>query len=119
MALTKTNGSITQVAATGNSTTVDVSDAYAATISIKHVNGTGTITAGAQVQPEISHDGGTAWFRDGGAFVFGTTASATEFRTYIPPTDGIAAKSVRFAYTAPTGSTGHTLDASHTKVTAL
>jgi hypothetical protein len=118
MALTKSNGSITQLTATGNSVTVDVSDSYASAFSIRMTNGSATITVGASVQPEISHDG-TNWRRDGGAFVFSTTASATEFRTYTPPTDGLAVKNVRFAYTAPTGGSGHTLDCDYTKTTAL
>lgn len=119
MALTKTNASLAQVTATGNSASADVSAAYASAFSLKHVNGTGTITAGAQVQPQISHDGGTTWHNDGGPFVFGTTDSATEYRTYTPPTDGLAVKHVRFAYTAPSGSTGHTLDCEYTRTTAL
>jgi hypothetical protein len=118
MALTKTNGSITQLTGAGNSVTVDTSDAYAAAFSIRHVNGTGTITAGATVQPQISHDG-TNWRNDGGPFLFGLTASATELRTYVPPTDGLAIKAVRFVYTVPTGSTGHTLDCDYTETTGF
>lgn len=118
MALTKNAGSITQLTATGSSVAVDLGSSYAATFSIKHVNGTGTITAGAIVQPQITHDG-TNWFNDGGPIVFGLTASATEFRTYVPPTDGIAVGSVRFSYTAPTGSSGHTFDSDYSRVSAL
>lgn len=119
MSLTKSSGSITQLTSAGNSIAVDLSDAYAATFSIRHTNGTGTITVGATVQPQISHDG-TNWRNDGGAFLFGLTASATELRTYTPPTDGLAiANDVRFVYTVPTGSTGHTLDCDYSKVTAL
>ena len=118
MPLTKTNGSITQLTTTSNSVVVDVSDAYAAVFSVRHANGTGTITAAATVQPQISHDG-TNWRNDGGAFAFGLDASTTELRTYVPPTDGLAVKSVRFAYTAPVGSTGHTLDCDYSKTTVL
>lgn len=107
MALTKTNASITQVTATGQSgslayTTQD------ATLNVKHVNGTGTITEGAEVQIQTSPDGGTTWYDMGGPFKFGTTASGTETRVADLP---IGNNAVRLDYTAPTGSTGHTLDA--------
>ena len=117
MALTKANGTITQLTAAGNSTSMSFSDAYAGAISIKHVNGTGTITAGAEVVVQISHDG-TNWETDT-TFTFGTTASETEFRTYTPPADGLPIHSVRLVYTVPVGSSGHTLDARFSKTTAL
>lgn len=118
MALTKSDGSLTQLTASGNTAAIDVSDAYAATVSIIHATGSGTISSGGEVQPEISHDG-TNYRPDGGAFVFGTTASTTEYASYTPPTDGLAVKSVRFAWTVPGGSTGHTLDVEYTKTTAV
>jgi hypothetical protein len=117
MALTKANGTITQLTATGNSTEIDFSDAILGAISIRHTNGTGTITVGAAVRVEISHDG-TSWDTDT-TFVFGLTASATEFRSYTPPAEGGTIDAVRLAYTVPTGSTGHTLDARFSKTTAL
>jgi hypothetical protein len=118
MALTKANASLAELTAAGNTATADISAAYAAVFSIRHTNGTGTITVGATVQPQISHDG-TNFRNDGGAFVFGLTASATELRTYVPPTDGLAVKDVRFVYTVPTGSTGHTLNVDYSRTTAL
>lgn len=117
MALTKTSGTITQLTAAGTSTEMDFANAYAGAISVKHVNGTGTITVGATVRVEISHDG-TNWETDT-TFTFGLTASATEFRTYTPPADGLPIDAVRLVYTVPTGSTGHTLDARFSKTTAL
>ena len=117
MALTKANGTITQMTAAGNSTSMSFSDAYAGAISIKHVNGTGTITTGGIVRVEISHDG-TNWETDT-TFTFGLTESATEFRTYTPPADGLPIHSVRLVYTVPVGSSGHTLDARFSKTTAL
>lgn len=108
MALTKSSGSITQLTATGNSTTTSLAGAYQATAGLKHVNGTGTLSQGAQVQPQWSPDG-AAWFDLGGPIAFGTSATATETRTVDLPA---AASAVRFVYTAPVGSTGHTLDAS-------
>ena len=119
MALTKSNSSLAQLTATGNTAAADISAGYATVFSIKHLTGTGTITTGGKVQPEISHDGGTVWHKDGGEFVFGLVASATEYRTYTPPTDGLAAKHVRFAWVVPVGSTGHTLDVEYTRVTAI
>ena len=119
MALTKASASLAELTAAGNTAAADISDAYAAVFSIRHANGTGTITVGATVQPQISHDG-TNWRNDGGAFVFGLAASTTELRTYVPPTDGLAiANDVRFVYTVPTGSTGHTLNVDYSRTTAL
>ena len=110
MAWTRSNNTLTQVTATGNSNaiTLGATDVELA-VSVKHVNGTGSITVGATVQPQISHDG-TNYFNDGQAYTFGLTASATEYRTYVPPEGGATVQKVRFAYTSPTGSTGHTLD---------
>lgn len=107
----KDSGTLAQLTATGDTAPADISDAYSASFSVRHVNGTGSITAGAVVQPQISYDGAN-WENDGGAFKFGVVAEAQEFRTYIPPADGFPIHSVRFAYTAPVGSTGHTLDVS-------
>lgn len=118
MAKTTSNGAITQLTASGNSDAIDVSGGYALTVSVKHTNGTGTITAGATVQPQISHDG-VNWFNDGGAFTFGTTASAVEYRTYVAPNEGFTLQKVRLVYTAPTGSTGHTLDAAYSQTTGV
>jgi hypothetical protein len=111
-------GNLAEITATGNTAAADVSEAYSASFSIRHENGTGSITAGAIVQPEISYDG-TNWEPDGGAFVFGLVAEALEFRTYIPPADGFPIHSVRFSYTAPVGSTGHKLNVSYGKVESL
>lgn len=116
MALTKARETITQVTATGTSTVIDIADSYSSEAYIKHVNGTGTITAGAQVQVEVRPDGGTDYFNLGGALLFGTTASATETRVVLLPD---SAGDVRFSYTAPTGSTGHTLDAEVAQTTGI
>jgi hypothetical protein len=118
MALTKSSSTLAQLTAGGNTASADVSAAYAAAFSIKHHTGTGTITAGGQVQPQVSHDG-TNFYPDGGALQFGMTASADEYATYTPPEDGLPISAVRFAWTVPTGSTGHTLDVSYSKATGL
>lgn len=118
MALTKSAATLAQLTTTGNTAEADLSTAYAAVFSISHANGTGTISAAATIQPQVSHDG-TNWFDDGGAFSAGTVASETNVFTYVPPTDGLPIAGVRFAYTAPTGSTGHALDVAYSKVTAL
>lgn len=118
MALTKADASLAQVTATGNTAEASLSDAYSGVFTVTHANGTGTITAGAQVQPQISHDG-TNFSNDGGAFVFGTTASTTEARTYTPPEGGLTVQKVRFSYTAPSGSTGHTLNVRYSRVTGI
>jgi hypothetical protein len=118
MALNKVDGTLAQLTATGNTDAIDLVDAYSAAVTVRHTNGTGTITAGAIVQPEISHDG-TNFYPSGGAFVFGTTESAVGHRDYVPPEAGFPIKAVRFAYTAPVGSSGHTLDVAFSKVKTL
>lgn len=116
--LTKSNNALPQLTSTGDTVEVDLSDAYAAVISLRHANGAGSITAGATVQPQLSHDG-VNWRNDGGAFAFSNSAGAIEHRTYVPPTDGLAVKAVRFAYTAPSGGSGHSLDIDLTKTTEV
>lgn len=107
MPLTKTNAAITQLTATGNSDTLAYAT-QAATLNIRHANGTGSITTGAIVQIQVSPDGGSTWYDYGGAFSFGATASATESRVADLPLGNDA---VRLQYTEPDGSSGHTLDA--------
>jgi hypothetical protein len=113
MAITETDGAITQLTATGDSDAISLVGKVAGVFSIRHRNESATITVGAIVQPEISHDG-TNWDKDGPPYSFSTSATTTEFRTYVPPTDGLAIKNVRFAYTAPTGGSSHTLDCRYT-----
>ncbi len=114
---TRSSGTLTQLTATGNTAVIAVDSDLALLCSIEHNNGTGTITAGATIQPQISHDG-TNWFDYGGAFTCDLTASSEQFFTFemqlpMPGND------VRFAYTAPTGSSGHTLDVAYTRTTAI
>lgn len=114
MALTKERAAITQVTATGQSNAVLLSTGYRSSAYIRHVNGTGTITAGATVQVQVRVL--TVWYSLGGPFVFGTTASAAETRVVQLPDD---AAEVRLDYTAPSGSTGHTLDMEIGRIIAL
>ena len=115
MALTKTRTAITQVTASGNSSDLDVSNAYRATLGIKHVNGTGAITAGAQITVRWKPNSGSTWY-ELTTIVCGTTASATELFTVDVPD---AATDVDLDYTAPTGSSGHTLDAEVAEITGI
>jgi hypothetical protein len=118
MALTRTSAALTQLTASGDTSDVDVSAAYTALFSIKHVNGTGTITVAATIQPKISHNG-TDFFNYGGAFTCSTTASATEIFTLSLDLSEVPDAEVRFTYVEPTGSTGETLDVSYTLTTGV
>jgi len=114
MALAKTRTTITQVTGTGQSTTVGISSSYRHSFYVKHVNGTGTITTGAVVKVQVQPQGSATWF-DLLVLAFGTTASATETRSIPLPDD---ASNVRLDYTAPAGSTGHTLDGEVGQITS-
>jgi len=115
MALTKGRTAITQLTATGNSSDLDVSDAYKADLGIKHVNGTGTITAGAQIHVRWKPSGGSQWYVLASILCSLTASDEQTFSVRIPD----AAASVDLDYTAPTGSTGHTLDAEVGETTAV
>ena len=115
MALTKAREAITQVTATGQSTTLDIAASYRTSIYIEHNNGTGTITAGAQIIIQVKPDGGTVWY-DFITLEADTTASSENQWVIMLPDD---AGDVRIDYTAPTGSTGHTLDAEVGKITGV
>ena len=106
VALTATKSgraTLTQLTGSGNTAAAAISTARVAVFTVLMTNGSATITVGATVQPQISYDG-TNWVNDGGAFSFSTTASTTEYRTYVPPGGGLPVHSVRFVYTAPTTS---------------
>jgi hypothetical protein len=111
--LAKTHQAITQLTATGQSIALTTA-AYRQSVYIQHVNGTGTITAGASVAVQVRPAGSTTRWYTLLTLAFGTTASATETRVVPLPDD---AGSVRLDYTAPSGSTGHTLDAQSGEVT--
>jgi hypothetical protein len=115
MALTKSRAAITQVTATGQSTTLDLGASYTHSLYIRHVNGTGSITVQATGVVECRSEGGTVWFTLT-TLGFGTTASAVIEATVALPDD---AGEVRIDYTAPTGSTGHTLDAEAGLITGV
>jgi hypothetical protein len=115
VALTKSRAAITQVTATGQSTTLDLGASYRHSLYVRHVNGTGTISAQGTGVVECRTEGGSTWFTLS-TFGFGTTASAaSEFTVDLPDDAG----DVRIDYTAPAGSTGHTLDAEVGLITAL
>ena len=116
MALTKSNHSLAQITATGATAAADIEAAYAAVFSLRY-NHTGTATVGARAQPQITHDG-TNWRNDGGAFVFDLAAGLQQ-RTYVPPTDGLAVKQVRFDFTAPVTATSPLFDVEYTRTTGL
>jgi hypothetical protein len=115
MALSKGGAAISQLVASGNSASLDTSDAYDIELLYKHANGTGTITAQATWTVQVQRSGSSTWWTIaviGG----GTTASgAVEGRLPIPS----GAVAVRLVYVAPIGSTSHTLDAAVVEVTGL
>lgn len=115
MPLVKSRSAITQLTATGASTTLSLSTSYDHTLAVRHVNGTGTITAQGTAAVEWRTSAGTTWFTLT-TLGFGITASAAvEVSVDVPP----SANEVRLDYTAPTGSTGHTLDAEVGLITSL
>jgi hypothetical protein len=116
MPLTKSRSAITQLTGTGQSTTLSLASSYSHTLYISHTNGTGTITVQATAAVEVRTTGGSTWF--GVALLgFGTTASATVRN--VPVSLPADAAEVRIDYTAPTGSTGHTLDAEAGTITGI
>jgi hypothetical protein len=107
MALTKSRSAAAQRTTTGVTDALDLGASYDHTLAVRHVNGTGTITAQGTAVVEWRTEAGTTWFTLT-TLGFGTTASAaTEVSVDLPPSAG----EVRLDYTVPTGSTGHTLDA--------
>lgn len=117
VAPSRTPGSITQLTTTNNTPAIDISGKFGITIDFEHVNGTGTITAGAEVTVSGSHDGIT--YYPIVQFIFGTTASSTEKRRCSLGMNQLPADSIRIEYTEPTGSTGHTLDAEYTTIDSV
>lgn len=114
---TQTAGSLTQLSATGNTGEIATASKLGLICSIKHVNGTGTITSGAEIQPQVEHN--TNWFDFGGAFAADADESSENVFTLSLPAESIPGSAVRFAYTAPSGSTGHTLNVEYTTLDAI
>ena len=115
MALTKSRAAISQLTATGQSTALNVAASYRHSIYVKMTNGTATITAGATVKVQARPTGSSQWY-DLLTLAFGTTASVVETRVVILPDD---TGEVRLDYTAPTGGSGHALDAEVGTITAF
>lgn len=115
MALSKGRSAITQLTASGTSTTLDVSGAYSATLLIKHSNGTSTVTAAASFEVQVKSQGGTNWYAHA-TCVGSTTAAQVDDVTVALPED---VASVRIIYTAPTGPSGFTLDAEVATTTGI
>ena len=114
MPIVKARSAIATVTASGPSGAVSIASSYRHSIYIRHANGTGTITAGATVKVQVRPQGSSTW-ADLLVMGFGTTASAVETRVAPLPDD---AAEVRLDYTAPIGSTGHTLDAEVGQITS-
>lgn len=107
MALSKGRAAITQMTASGTSTTISISTVDGQTLLISHSNGTGTVTAFATIAVQVQASGGTLWYTIATYQASTTAASVDTFACKL--VDEFAA--VRLIYTAPTGPTGFTLDA--------
>lgn len=115
MALSKSSSAITQLTASGTSTTATISAGVSPLVSLYHSNGTGSVSAAATAQVQYRVDGAARWYSPTSLLVtFGTTAAAVESRRVSLPD---SATSSRIVYTAPTGPTGYTLDAETSYVT--
>lgn len=115
MALSKGRSAITQLTASGTSTTLDVSGAYSATLLIKHSNGTGTVTAEASFQVQVKSQGGSSWYTWTIAIASKTAAQVDDITIALPPD----VASMRIVYTSPTGATGATCDAEVATTTGI
>jgi hypothetical protein len=107
MAATKGGSAITQLTASGTSTTLGVPTTYDQVLGISHSNGTGTVTAAATIQVQYQVSTAARWYPLA-TFTASLTAAATDSFTCLIPGPTTA---VRLVYTAPTGPTGVTLDA--------
>lgn len=117
MALSKSRSAITQLTASGTSTTMSVATSYGQTCLLKHSNGTGSISAAATFDVQVQTSGGSLWYSlTAGPIAFTPGVAAIEDRAVAIP-DSVA--SVRVVYVAPTGPTGFTLDAECGTITAL
>lgn len=110
MSFQQSNGQLPQLTGTGNSDPIDITDAVSVLVTLRHDNGSGSVSTPATVRAMLSHDGTNFYPDTDLGFSFGGTAGAVEHRTYSPPQDGQPLKALRFDYTAPTGPTGATLD---------
>jgi hypothetical protein len=115
MALTKSGSAITQLTASGTSTTLDVSASYGQTLGIKHNNGSGTVTVAALAKVQWKRASGSNWYDLTTVSASTTTSAIDTFTVAIPD----AAASVQIVYTQPTGASGYALDAEIGTITGL
>ncbi len=109
MALSKTSSAITQLTASGTTSSKSISAGIAPLVSLHHSNGTGSVTGAATAQVQYQVNGATRWYAPVGLLVtFGTGTAAVEDRSVILPDSATA---VEIVYVAPTGPSGYTLDA--------
>jgi hypothetical protein len=115
MPATKGHAAITQLTASGTSTTLDVSGAYGATLLWAHSNGSGTVTVPGSFRVQVKANGGARWV-DLTTPVASTTTGATDTGVVaLPPDIG----SVQLVYVAPTGAVAPTLDAEVATTTGI
>lgn len=114
MALAKTKGGITPLTSSGQTPEISLASSYRQSAYIRNLNGAGTITVGAAVRVQVRPLSSSVWY-ELASLIFGTVASTTETRVVPLPDD---ASGVRLDYTAPTGGTGHSVDAEFGQITA-
>ena len=118
MALAKDRAAITQLTASGTSTTLDVSGSYESTLYVRHSNGTGgSGFTGASIAVQVKPSGGT--FITLVTLAASQTAAQLDVFTVRIPDDAV---SVELVYTQPSGGTpptGFTLDAEVGRITSL
>jgi hypothetical protein len=115
VALTKGATSIVSGQTTSTTTSAaDVSDAYSPAVGVKIVQ-VGTATTAASFIVQVSFDGGTNYYDDGGPIAAGFAAATyTWVINLLPPVTN-----VRLVYTQQAGGTSSTLSAQAGEVTAL
>jgi len=107
MAIVKSSGSITQMTASGTSTTVPVGATLSPYAVLLHSNGSGAVSAAGSAQIQYQFAGSAVWHTDLPAITFTTTTGGTLSQGVLLPD---AVSNARAVYTAPTGPTGYTLD---------
>ena len=114
MSLAKSHDTITQLTATGQSTSLDIRASYRQSLYVKHYNGSGSVSAAGTAKIQVKPNGSSTWY-DLVSVAFGTTTGGTDTSVIPIPDD---AGSVRLDYTAPSGASGFTLDAEVGLITA-
>ena len=107
MAKTESEQTFTQLTVTGATTDLEYDTHYGAILHVKHDNGTGTPTVAANIAIECKST------KNAGAWKPLRTLSGSLVATQVDTWNidiPVEYQEVRIDYTAPTGTTSHTLD---------